>query len=839
MKRCRMNWLLTVLAFASAQADTPKSFDPRLEIRLFAKAPDIVHPVACEFDSKGRLLVVESHTHFPPKDYKGPKHDRIRVLEDTDGDGKADRFTTFYEGDELKATMDIARHPDGSIYVANRNAIYRFVDKDGDGKADDKTRLAFLQTDGNYPHNGLSGLCFDFRGDLYFGMGENLGASYKLIGSDDTTLKGGGEGGNIYHCSKDGKNLRRVATGFWNPFGICLDFKGRMFTVDNDPDSMPPCRMLHVVEGGDYGLQFGYGRSGRHPFQSWNGELPGTLPYVAGVGEAPCEVMTYAGKSLPKDYIGDLLVTSWADHRLERYVPEPKGASFTAKKRVVIQGGKDFRPAGLATAPDGSLFLTDWVKRDYTLHGHGAVWQVRAKAPSSNAAPQVSANKDAERTFDELIGDLASNDPFVRHAAVHRLANDATLRDKVAKIELKPAAQIGFFLAERAADTPESRKRIPAYLESPIDDIRFLTAKWIADDLIRETRPALEKAMKDPNVNSRLYMAYGTALGRLDGHALNEIKLADLFLQRAINEKVPAAQRVLSLRMVPTSWGGLTTENLVKWVSDASPELRLEAVRGLNDQTNPKRGQALLAIVKNSAADESLRREAMVGLADQADKQSELLLSLATDGGKATPFSADALRGLVNVPLKDDDKAKLESLGKSEPGLSPLVDRVLGRPIRTKDTLAADVDAWLKRLDGPGDVDAGRRVFFHPRLANCAKCHRVDGRGKDVGPDLSTIGQRERRMILESILHPSRDVAPHFQAWSIETADGKVRTGLLRHTNLDETDYIDEKGGTFRVLAQDIVEARALPTSIMPDGLAATLTDGEIRDLLAYLGSRK
>src|SRR6478672_8323113 len=196
--------ILPAVAFAQPKAPaTPTSADSRLVVELFAAAPDIVQPIATDFDSKGRLLVVESHTHFRPANYAGPKADRIRVLEDTDGDGRADRFTTFFEG--TTATMDIAVHPDGSVYLATRNEVLRLRDTDGDGAADEKVRVAFLDTAGNYPHNGLSGLAFDARGDLVFGMGENLGAAYKLVGADGTTLAGGGEGGNLFHCSADGK----------------------------------------------------------------------------------------------------------------------------------------------------------------------------------------------------------------------------------------------------------------------------------------------------------------------------------------------------------------------------------------------------------------------------------------------------------------------------------------------------------------------------------------------------------------------------------------------------------------------------------------------------------
>ena len=139
--------------------EAPRSLDPRLEVVLFAQEPQIVHPVSVVFDKRGRLLVVESHTHFRPANYTGPAHDRIRVLEDTDGDGRADRFTTFFEGTDK--TMDIAVHPDGSVYVATRNEILRLRDTKDTGVADQKERIAFLETKGDYPHNGLSGLTFD------------------------------------------------------------------------------------------------------------------------------------------------------------------------------------------------------------------------------------------------------------------------------------------------------------------------------------------------------------------------------------------------------------------------------------------------------------------------------------------------------------------------------------------------------------------------------------------------------------------------------------------------------------------------------------------------------
>ena len=207
------------------------------------------------------------------------------MFEDTKGTGKADKITTFFEG--TSSTMCLAFDREGALYVATRMEIFRLRDTKGTGSADERTPIVHLETTGTYPHDGLDGMAFDYNGDLYFGMGENLGVPYKLIGSDGSSVSGGGEGGNMFRCKPDGSHVERFATGFWNPFQCCFDNYGRLFTVDNDPDSRPPCRLLHVVEGGDYGYRFRYGRKGTHPFDSWNGELPGTLPMASATGEAP------------------------------------------------------------------------------------------------------------------------------------------------------------------------------------------------------------------------------------------------------------------------------------------------------------------------------------------------------------------------------------------------------------------------------------------------------------------------------------------------------------------------------------------------------------------------
>ena len=429
----------------AAAEKPPTSRDPRLVIELFSADPDIVTPTGLDVDHSGRVFVIESNTHFPPEGYDRHPSDRLLVLRDRDGDGRAEKPTVFADG--FVHAMSVAvrtsfepGQPD-TVLVATRKEVIALWDDDGDLVADRRRRILHLDTPGNYPHNGLAGFAFDGRGHMFVGLGENLGANYKLIGSDKTTLVGGGEGGNIYRCRPDGSELRLFATGFWNPHASCVDTFGRLFSVDNDPDSLPPCRLMHIVAGGDYGYRYRNGRKGFHPFTSWNGEIPGTLPMMAGTGEAPSGMVSYESFGLPDEYRGDLLVTSWGDHRIDRFRPVERGASFESVAEPLIQGGVNFRPVGLATAPDGSLFCTDWVLREYKVHGRGRVWRIRQK-PDRDARPSRPvidvATVTPKRSVEELADFVGSAHLPLRRAAAVALSGTDAGRHRLGELIADP-----------------------------------------------------------------------------------------------------------------------------------------------------------------------------------------------------------------------------------------------------------------------------------------------------------------------------------------------------------------------------------------------------------------
>src|SRR5215471_18368412 len=205
------------LAFP-CQGQLPVVADDRLVIELVAKELKIVTPTGIAVDERGRVWCIENNTHQRQADYKGHPSDRIRIYDDFDENGRARRVKTFADG--FKNSMGLALHYDGRVFLATRSEIFVLRDTKGTDTADEKKSIIKLDTKGDYPHNGLSGFAFDALGNMFFGLGENLGESYKLNGSDGWTLSGGGEGGNIYRCKPDGTNLLRVATGFWNPFAM-------------------------------------------------------------------------------------------------------------------------------------------------------------------------------------------------------------------------------------------------------------------------------------------------------------------------------------------------------------------------------------------------------------------------------------------------------------------------------------------------------------------------------------------------------------------------------------------------------------------------------------------
>lgn len=776
-------------------------------VTLFAQNPEIVTPVGVAVAPDGRVFVQENHTHKRDSDYQGPETDRILVFEDTDDDGVADKRSVFYEGHTF--STDLLFGPDGHLYVSTRWFIGRFRDAATKEKADgDPEKIVVCETDGDYPHNGVGGLAIDPANPewLAFGFGENLGADYTFVGTDGVELSGGAEGGSSYRCQTDGSELTRQSTGHWNAFGMAYDLDGNLFSTDNDPNATPPNRLLHVIPGADFGFEYRYGRSGRHPLQCWYGENPGTLGMICALGEAACGLTAHGP--------GQLLSASWTDNRIDLHSLKRKGASFVATREPFISGPDDFRPVHFSYSPDGkNLYCTDWVKLSYPVHGRGRIWRVEFKQPvqlvpsSRGAAPKVLSPKGA-------IAQLGDEDPYVRTKAIHTLTkNPDVLIGHKWQASSTPRARAHYAVALKGVDARRYATILPELLADADSDVRFVGIKWIADEDLSQYRPNLEELLNRPDLSRRDLRAVIASLAKISGGSKKEFSPDNRLMELALDSSKPSNIRAMALANVKVDHQQLTVDVLTKLAQSKDSAIQREAVRALALHSDAARASVLVKVAVDDSLGANLRADAVAGLASVAADHSDMLTMLSQS--QNSNVSAEASRTLLSAGL-----AK--------------------RNLPRKPAVAA-LDKWLTLVDqasGEPNMAVGRRLFFHSTLGGCYKCHAMNGRGNSIGPDLTTIHNQTgitRDWLLKHIVNPNAEMAPYYRPQQIVTVEGKVLTGLIVGKEGKKQAYVGTDGVIFYVDKSDVEERREMTTSIMPTGLLDNLTAHEIRDLIAYV----
>ncbi|APZ96060.1 PVC-type heme-binding CxxCH protein [Fuerstiella marisgermanici] len=850
-----------------------QSLQPGVELSLVAEHPQLVTPTGLDVDSQGRIWVVATHTHLPADDYTGPSHDEILVFgantPEAGNDGDSNRSdvrnprtrTAFYNA--TTATMDLELGPDGWVYLAERDRILRIKDSDKDGKADIEQDLVVLNSDAVYPHNGLSGLAWHPNGDLIFGLGENFANPWKLTGTDQVAIRGAGQGG-VFRCSADGENLRQLTRGVWNPFGTCVRSDGEIFTVENDPGERPPCRLLHVVDGGDYGYRRQFGGEAHHPFVCWNGELPGSLPMVHPTGEAPCGVATL-GRGL--------LVPSWGDHRIDFMPLRRRGASYDADLKTIVQGGRYFRPTCIARDPSNDddnrrvWYLADWVDGRYNAHGLGRLWKLeidltQAKdwlgplelEPKNNAARLAERLRKDEGSFDrsQLMQHAGDDDPFIARAALVALSRKSpswTVPEfrRWSADERQHAAQ-ALALAKAGPET-----WIKALLTDTDPHVTFEALKWIAFAEQKAFLPEVEAILNRSDITYDLFEAALATWNTLNDKPGAGVRDLDLLLARVKDNDSSPVLRAFALRLLPT--GPRPTSDDGPLVRSFPPGLNVDLLRTLlevNDAmlslevvrtcaANAPATHALLTEIADDAdRDPVLRAEAVAGLAAVSADHLDLLLRLCDY--EQREVREEALRCLRSQELSQQQLAAVKQIGQRHPTSSDLVQAVTDlKSVKDGRPAVEDIKAWqslLDEIESPPNAAAGRRIFHHARVTSCSNCHRHHGRGSVVGPDLTSLGERnttdERASLLKSILTPSADMAPEFQPRTIVLKDGRTFTGI-RLRSYTKEQLRDATGRTVTFNTGDVESIVDARVSFMPNGLADTLTIRELRDLIAFL----
>ena len=353
-----------------------------LTVSTFASEPMLVNPTNIDIDAKGRVWVCEAfnyRNHLNPGNPERKKGDRIVILEDSDGDGRADKETVFYQGPEINAAIGIAVLPDRVIVSCSPN-VFVFRDTDGDDKADSK-EIMFQGIGGVQHDHGAHAFVFGPDGRLYFNFGNEgkqlldkngevvIDIHGKPVRADGTDF----HQGMVFRCNLDGEEVEVLAHNFRNNYEMAVDAFGTIWQSDNDDDGNKAVRINYVMEYGNYGFRdqkTGAGwrkiRTGMHeeiPLRHWHLKDPGVVPNLLQTGAgSPTGMLIYEGDLLPEVYQNQMIHCDAGPNVLRSYPVTAKGAGYEAQMVYILKGDKDkwFRPSDVCVAPDGSLIVSDW-----------------------------------------------------------------------------------------------------------------------------------------------------------------------------------------------------------------------------------------------------------------------------------------------------------------------------------------------------------------------------------------------------------------------------------------------------------------------------------------------
>ena len=307
-----------------------------LQAKLWAAEPMLANPVAFDFDEKGRLFVSETHRYHTSvldiRNYMGMleldlasrtiedrsrlihkvfgaqakdfaiESEIVRLVEDTDGDGVADKSSVFADGfnSELDgiASGVLARH--GKVWFTNIPSLWLLTEQPN-AKPKREELLRGFGVRFNFTGHDFHGLAIGPDGKLYFSIGDRG----TRVEDKDGRLVNVPDDGAVFRSNLDGTGLELVHRGLRNPQELVFDDHGNLFTGDNDSDQGDMERLVHVVEGGDSGWRVGYqfaplGKGGPWISESlWKPRFPGRpaylLPPICNIEDGPSGLTYYPG----------------------------------------------------------------------------------------------------------------------------------------------------------------------------------------------------------------------------------------------------------------------------------------------------------------------------------------------------------------------------------------------------------------------------------------------------------------------------------------------------------------------------------------------------------------
>jgi putative membrane-bound dehydrogenase-like protein len=352
-----------------------------LKAELFASEPMMGNPTNIDVDARGRVWVCEAFNYRPQLNPENPQReegDRILILEDTNGDSKADTAKVFYQGTDVNAALGIAVFGNRVIVSCSPN-VFVFTDTNGDDKPDQKD-LLFTHVGGEQHDHAIHAFTFGPDGKFYFNFGnageQLMDKNGKVIidkEGNEVTAKGKPyRQGMVFRVNPDGTELEVLGHNFRNNYEAAVDSYGTIWQSDNDDDGNQATRINYIMQYGNYGFtneMTGAGWRSRRtnmepeiPQRHWHQNDPGSIPNLLFTGAgSPTGMIVYEGNLLPEAFRNQVIHCDAGPNVVRAYPVQNDGAGYKAEIRPLMEGRDQwFRPSDVCVAPDGSLFVSDW-----------------------------------------------------------------------------------------------------------------------------------------------------------------------------------------------------------------------------------------------------------------------------------------------------------------------------------------------------------------------------------------------------------------------------------------------------------------------------------------------
>src|SRR5215471_12963316 len=456
------------------------------EVRLFAAEPDVVNPVAMTWDERGRLWVVELY-EYPLGTPPGAKpRDRIKILEDTDNDGRADKVTVFADGLNLATGIALGN---GGVYVGQAPDLLFLQDTNHDDKADTKTVLltGFGLDD---RHELLNGFNWGPDGWLYMTHGVFTHSRVKI---PEASAPGVEVTAAVARFQPQTKKFEVFADGTSNPWGVDFDRYGNAFVSACVLD-----HLFHMAPGGIYARQGGT-PANPHSYEL----LPSIVDHKHHMA-AYCGICIYQGDQFPEEYRGHVFMGNIHQSAInhDRLVPDGSSFKAVAEQDFLTTSDGWFRPISEQVGPDGALWVGDWYDKypcyqnaqadpDGVDRERGRIWRVvyTGKNPGKKVPSRPETKMDLAKASSEALIKLLEHPNVWQRRMGQRLLNERILTDSSQQRDLVLQALQKILLQGK---TLESRLSALWTLHNlgPADSgfpdqpaLRAWNARFIANDL--------------------------------------------------------------------------------------------------------------------------------------------------------------------------------------------------------------------------------------------------------------------------------------------------------------------------------------------------------------------